>query len=165
MLSTRQDIQPTGAEFMIAAPVAGALRGVAAAGVADEASVAIGTQVATADSAQNVLNGVRLAGQRQVQSANSAFTSTGELSEGAIAGSRQIIPASKIINPAAPEGFAKYATETFASPSGPFQVHVYMNPGSGATFFGIDYKAVFNTVLGLPREGSHSKREGNSYEG
>jgi hypothetical protein len=44
-----------------------------------------------------------------------------------------------------PEGFAKYATETFASPSGAFQTHFYMNPETGATFYGLDYKVIFNS--------------------
>jgi RHS repeat-associated protein len=137
-------IHPTGAEFVVVAPLAGALRGVATAAVTDEAGAAIGAQFATAESAQNVANGVRLAGQLQLESANSAFAANGELSEGALAGSRQIIPASSVGNAAVPEGFAKYATETLASPSGPFQVHFYMNPETGVPFYGIDYKVVFN---------------------
>lgn len=78
---------------------------------------------ATAESAANAMNGVLLSQQLTLESAYSAFTETGELSEGAIFGSQEIIPAGQLGNPAIPDGFAKFSTDTFASPSGPFQVH------------------------------------------
>lgn len=93
--------------------------------------------------AANVMNGVRLGEQLSLESANSAFTATGELSEGAISGAREIIPAGQLGNPAIPEGFAKFTTDTFASPSGPFTVRFYMNPSTGEVFYGLDYKALF----------------------
>jgi hypothetical protein len=37
---------------------------------------------------------------------------------------------------------------TFQSPSGPFQVHFYMNPSTGETFYGLDHKAIFNGERG-----------------
>lgn len=98
---------------------------------------------ATAESAANVMNGVRLSQQLSLESANSAFTATGELSDEAIAGSQEIIPAGQLGNPAIPDGFSKFSTDTFASPSGPFQVHFYMNPTTGEVFYGLDYKSVF----------------------
>ena len=39
--------------------------------------------------------------------------------------------------------WAKFSTETFKSPSGPFQVHFYRNVMTGAVNYNIDYKAVF----------------------
>jgi hypothetical protein len=100
---------------------------------------------ATADSAVNVANGARLSQQLALESANSAFTATGELSEGAISGANEIIPAGQLGNPAIPQGLSKFATDTFASPSGPFQVHFYMNAVSGAVYYGLDYKVIFNS--------------------
>ena len=79
--------------------------------------------VAGAGSAANVANGVRLGQQLSLESANSAFTGTGELSEGAIQNATQIFEPGTLSNPAIPEGFGKYTTETFASPPGPFQAH------------------------------------------
>jgi hypothetical protein len=76
--------------------------------------------------------------------AQSAFTANGELSSGAIGGARQIMAPGQLANPAIPSGFGKYSTQTFGSPSGPFQVHFYMNPKSGAVYYGLDYKSVFN---------------------
>jgi hypothetical protein len=82
------------------------------------------------------------------QEAESAFTATGELSQEAIQGARQIIPPGQLGNPAIPQGFGKYATGTFNSPSGPFQMHFYMNPSTGETFYGLDFKAIFNGERG-----------------
>jgi len=104
--------------------------------------------IAGAGSAANVANGVRLGEQLSLESANSAFTASGELSEGAIQNATQIFEPGTLSNPAIPEGFGKYTTETFASPSGPFQAHFYMNPSTGEVFYGLDYKAVFNTAFG-----------------
>jgi hypothetical protein len=92
--------------------------------------------VVGAESVANVANGVRLSQQLARESAESAFTASGELSEGAIAGSREIIPAGQLGNPAIPQGFSKFATDTFASPSGPFQAHFYMNPVTGEVYYG-----------------------------
>ncbi len=39
--------------------------------------------------------------------------------------------------------WAKYSTQTFQSPSGPFQVHFYRNAATEATNYTIDYKVVF----------------------
>lgn len=88
-------------------------------------------------------NGVRLSEQLALESANSAFTASGELSEGAIAGANEFIPAGQLGNLAIPGGFAKFTTDTFASPSGPFTVRFYMNPATGDVFYGLDYKVLF----------------------
>jgi hypothetical protein len=92
------------------------------------------------------MDGVRLSGQLARASANSAFTATGALSQVAIANATQIIRAGALGNRAIPSGFAKYTTETFASPSGAFQIHFYMNPSTGEVFYGLDYKVICNTV-------------------
>ncbi len=54
-------------------------------------------------------------------------------------------------NPAIPEGFGKYTTSTYQSPAGNFQVHFYMNPTTGQVYYGLDYKAIFNNVSGVPK--------------
>jgi hypothetical protein len=107
------------------------------------------TGVACSETAQNVMNGARRRQQLALESANSAFTADGTLSQGAIDGSNMIIRSDKLINTAAiPDGFAKYSTETFQSPAGDFQVHFYQNPATGEIFYGLDYKAVFNVSPG-----------------
>jgi len=100
---------------------------------------------ATTSGAENAINGVRL---NQQLSAQSAFNASGGLSQEAIAGADQIIPASELGNPAIPSGFGKFTTQTFDSPSGPFQVHFYQNPTTGEIWTGLDYKTVFNTPIG-----------------
>jgi RHS repeat-associated protein len=102
--------------------------------------------LATASSPQNAMNGVRLAQQLSLESAESAFDISNGLSQGALAGSREIISAGRLTNPAIPPGFSKFATETFASPSGPFQVHFYMHPVTRQVFYGLDYKVIFNVA-------------------
>lgn len=79
--------------------------------------------------------------QLAAEEAAGAFTATGELSQAAIQGAREL--SLSLGNPAIPQGFAKFATQTFQSPAGPFQVHFYMNPTSRAVFYGLDYKVVF----------------------
>jgi hypothetical protein len=39
--------------------------------------------------------------------------------------------------------WGKYATGTFKSPSGPFQVHFYYNPATGVANYDLDFKVVF----------------------
>jgi len=94
--------------------------------------------------ASNAANAPRLAMDLAAQEAKSAFTATGELSPEAIQGATRIFAPGELGNPAIPEGFGKYTTETFQSPSGPFQAHFYMNAETGETFYGLDYKAIFN---------------------
>lgn len=101
--------------------------------------------IATAGSAQNIMNGVRLSEQLTLAEASSVFTTGGRLSQQAINGATEIIPAGALGNPAIPAGFAKFTTETFKSPGGPFQVHFYMNPVTREVFYGLDYKVIFNT--------------------
>jgi hypothetical protein len=95
----------------------------------------------TIEAAPSLIN---LNRQLAAQKAGSAFTETGELSPGAIRGADEIISADRLGNPAIRDGFAKFTTRTFQSPSGPFQVHFYQNPTTGEIFYGLDYKAVFN---------------------
>jgi hypothetical protein len=71
-----------------------------------------------------------------------------------IAGSKVAIPGSQLNNPALVKtltadgsniaDWAKMTTQTFKSPSGPFQAHFYQNVKTGATHFADDFKAVFN---------------------
>jgi hypothetical protein len=89
--------------------------------------------------AENSVNGVLL---NQQLSAQSAFNASGELSQEAIAGSEEL-PIT-LGNPAIPSGLSKFSTSTFDSPSGPFQVHFYMNPTTSEIWAGLDYKTVFN---------------------
>lgn len=92
--------------------------------------------------ASDGINGARLANQLIREEASSAFTATGELSSEAIQGARQL--PINLGNPQIPAGFSKFSTGTFGSPSGPFQVHFYMNPTTSEVFYGLDYKAIFN---------------------
>lgn len=93
----------------------------------------------------NTLAAPALANQLATESAASAFTAEGMLSEEALAGSREIIPSSQIGNPNVPSGFSKFSTQTYQSPSGDFQAHFYRDLVTGEPFYGLDYKAVFNS--------------------
>jgi hypothetical protein len=94
--------------------------------------------------AQSALAGPALAGQLATESAASAFTVEGTLSEEALAGSREIMPNSKLGDPMIPSGFSKFTTQTYQSPSGDFQVHFYMNPITRA-FYNYGWKSIFNS--------------------
>jgi RHS repeat-associated protein len=109
-------------------------------GIFGRASVA----TAEGESAANIANGPRLAQQLSLESANSPFTASGELTQDAINSSRQIIAPGELGNPAIPQGVGKYATSTFQSPSGDFQVHYYMNPTTMKPYYELDYKTIFN---------------------
>jgi hypothetical protein len=67
------------------------------------------------------------------------------LTQEALANSTEIIPSSQLGNPNIPAGFSKFTTQTFQSPAGNFQAHFYMNPATGEAFYGLDYKAIFNS--------------------
>jgi hypothetical protein len=104
--------------------------------------------------AYNVVNGIRLAQQFALESAQSAFTSSGELQSSVIAESRLIIQGAKLENTdlvkhLTSDGsniadWGKYTTPTFQSPVGDFQVHFYMNNLTGEIDYGYDYKVVLN---------------------
>jgi len=80
-----------------------------------------------ANSADNVVNGTRLGQQLARESADSVFASSGRLSSGAIADSRQIIPGSRLGNKDLVQrltsdgsniaDWGKYTTRTHQSPS------------------------------------------------
>jgi hypothetical protein len=107
-----------------------------------------------ANGAGDALNGVRLGQQLARESADSVFTSSGRLSSGAIADSKEIISGSRLgnkdlISRLTSDGsdiadWGKYTTRTHQSPSGDFQVHFYMNRSTGAIDYGYDYKVIFN---------------------
>lgn len=106
-----------------------------------------------ASGAGNAANGVRLSGQLARESAESAFTGSGRLTQGAIDGSRPIISGDKLgnanlVKALTSDGskigdWGKYATQTYQSPSGNFQAHFYMNSRTGAVNYDFDYKVVF----------------------
>ena len=101
--------------------------------------------------AYNVANATKLADQLTLQSAKSPFTTAGTLTQDAIKGAEQIIASERLMNPNIPSGFGKYATDTFRSPAGDFQMHFYKNPTTGEAFYGLDYKAIFNNMSGVPK--------------
>ena len=101
--------------------------------------VAPGASAATREAA-SAINAPRLAMQLVREEGESAFTP--------IRSAKQILTPSQIKNTNVPDGFGKFTTDTFQSPSGPFQVHFYMNKDSLQIFYGVDYKAVFNASDG-----------------
>lgn len=76
------------------------------------------------------------------EQASSISTESGSLTQEAINGSKQIIGAEDLGNPAIPDGFAKFTTATVDGPSGPFTTRFYMNPQTGEIFTGLDYKTI-----------------------
>jgi hypothetical protein len=54
----------------------------------------------------------------------------------------------EIGNPLVPNGFGKYQTQTYPSPSGNFVVHFYYNPSTSQAFYDIDYKINFSKNFG-----------------
>ncbi len=104
--------------------------------------------------AANAANGPRLHDQLVFDEASSVFLPNGDLHPDVIAGSRPIIPGSDLNNPnvvheLTSDGsnindWAKMSTQTYQSPSGPFQAHYYQNQSTGAVNYNIDYKAKFN---------------------
>jgi YD repeat-containing protein len=113
--------------------------------VAAESTVTSG---GTADASQYQSLKMSLANQQAFGEAASAFNDSGGLSQSAISGSREIIAPGKLGNPNIPDGFGKYSTGTYNSPSGPFQVHFYQNPSTSEIYYGLDYKAVSNAPGG-----------------
>jgi hypothetical protein len=85
--------------------------------------------------------------QLAAEEAAGAFTAAGGLSEAAIQNAEMIMAPGTMGNSAIQEGFAKFTTGTFQSPSGPFQVHFYMNPVTQEVLYELDYKAVFNNGI------------------
>ena len=104
--------------------------------------------------AYNIANAQKLAQQLKLESANSPFTAAGTLTQDAIKGAKAVpgLEAGMVNNPAIPAGFGKYTTGTFQSPAGDFQMHFYMNPTTNEVFYGMDYKAVFNSMSGVPKK-------------
>ena len=87
-----------------------------------------------------------------MQSAKSPFTAAGKLTQDATKGAEVIIKPGNLNNPNIPVGYGKYTTDTFKSSSGDFQVHFYMDPKAGEVFYGLNYKAVFNSESGVPKK-------------
>ncbi len=89
-----------------------------------------------------------------MQSAKSPFTAAGTLTQDAINSADIIrgLGVGRLNNPAIPEGFGKYTTDIFRSPAGDFQMHFYKNSATGEVFYGLDYKAIFNSMSGVPKK-------------
>ena len=112
----------------------------------------IGQRIVSSDplsNPQNIANGPRLSQQLTMQSAESSFNVDGTLTQEAIDNSRMTHAPGSLSNPAIPDGYGKYTTETFQSPYGNFQTHFYMNPDTGDVYYGLDYKSVFNNMSGV----------------
>ncbi len=125
--------------------------GATEAGIAADEELTSGA--AEAGGAASSSDAMRLAGQLTEQEARSVFTSSGALQPEVIANSTEIINGTQLGNQTlvkslTAEGgdiadWGKYTTQTFRSPSGPFQVHFYYNSSSGQVFYSLDYKTVF----------------------
>jgi RHS repeat-associated protein len=122
---------------MFAIPGGGLVKGARVAEEADAAAAA----------------GATLTRPMQWESANAAFTASGELKQEVIDGSRKIIDGSQLnsrlqANLTADGSniadWGKYSTQTIRGPAGDFQVHFYMNGRTGAIDYQYDYKAVLN---------------------
>ncbi|MDO8653461.1 MAG: RHS repeat-associated core domain-containing protein [Undibacterium sp.] len=102
--------------------------------------------------AYNVANATKLADQLTLESARSPFTAAGTLTQDAINSAKAVknLGPGQLSNPAIPSGFGKYTTGTFQSPAGDFQMHFYKN-STGQVFYGLDYKAIFNSMSGVPK--------------
>ncbi|MDO8392219.1 MAG: hypothetical protein Q7V57_17225 [Actinomycetota bacterium] len=108
----------------------------------------------TANGAANAATGPALARQLAGEEASSIFTTSGGLKPSVIDASTEIIPGTglsngQLIKNLTADGssladWGKYTTPTYNSPSGPFQVHFYMNPSTGVVHYLDDYKVVFN---------------------
>ena len=95
-----------------------------------------------------------LAGQLTREEASSIFENSGALKSVVIQNSRPIIQAQNLGNEALKRAlisdgsrivdWAKYSTQSFQSPSGPFQVHFYFNSATRSANYLYDYKVVFN---------------------
>jgi hypothetical protein len=91
------------------------------------------------------------------EEASSIFTGSGALKPEIISSSREIISGPELRNPAVVKAltsdgsniadWGKYTTQTFQSPSGPFQVHFYYNSVTRVVNYGVDYKVVFNSGI------------------
>ena len=103
--------------------------------------------------AQSAADYARLTQQLRFDEAASVFTKSGGLQQSVIQGARPIVSGSRIGNPDVVKtltadgskiaDWAKFTTQSFQSPSGPFQVHFYRNTVTGATNYALDYKVMF----------------------
>ena len=145
-------------EYVVTSPeyIFGAVAGVAGvavsrAGTLPSVGVKGGIDLAKLE-AQNITNAQKLASDLKLQSANSPFATNGTLTQDAINNAKQIFKPGELNNPAIPPGFGKYTTDTFQSPAGNFKMHFYKNSTTGEVFYGLDYKAVFNSKSGVPKK-------------
>jgi len=110
--------------------------------------------------ASNAANAPRLVQQLEAEEAASAFLPNGELRPELIATAQEIIPGSKLGNPAlvtelTRDGsdiadWGKYQSETFRSPMGPVFVHFYYNRVKRIVLYAYDYKIIRSGVTRTP---------------
>jgi len=111
-----------------------------------------GTESSVAGEAVNHLSGLRLQKQLAQEEVSTLFSSKGELSQAAIKNSRRI--PLKINNPQLKQilsersgsilDWGKYETTPFHTPNGLARIHFYHNPVTGETYYGMDFKAVYD---------------------
>ena len=104
--------------------------------------------------AESAADFARMTRQLQFDEAASVFNRSGGLQSSVINRSSPIIRGPQIGNQQVVKSltadgsniadWAKYTTQSFQSPSGPFQVHFYRNSVTGAVNYANDYKVVFN---------------------
>jgi hypothetical protein len=104
--------------------------------------------------AESAADFARLTRQLQFDEAASVFNRSGGLQSSVISNSTPIIRGpqlgnQQVVKALTADGsniadWAKYTTQTFQSPSGPFQVHFYRNSATGAVNYAYDYKVIFN---------------------
>jgi hypothetical protein len=114
--------------------------------------IAEGAQAA----ANSAASFARLTKHLEFDEAASVFTKSGGLQPSVIQDARLITPGARIGNPEVIKtltadgsnmaDWGKYATQTFQSPSGPFQAHFYRNGVTGAANYSIDYKVLFGSL-------------------
>ncbi len=103
--------------------------------------------------AESAADFARLTRQLQFDEAAAVFNRSGGLQPSVINNSTPIVRGPQIGNQQVVKAltadgsniadWAKYTTQSFQSPSGPFQVHFYRNSVTGAVNYGYDYKVVF----------------------
>jgi len=122
--------------------------------VYDQFVSATGVATETGLGASNAATGPALARQLAGEEASSIFTSSGGLQRSVLDASTPLIRGpnlgnQQLVKTLTADGsnladWAKYTTPAFNSPSGPFQVHFYMNSSTGAVHYLDDFKVVFN---------------------
>ncbi|MFI1763560.1 putative T7SS-secreted protein [Streptomyces sp. NPDC020800] len=122
-------------------------------GLSPEYPIGDGKKDSKGNSISGSSNAQQLADQLRAETAGSVFNKEGWLAPEAIKESRLLIPGEDLGNEEVRQlmtsdgsnlsDWGKYATPTYPSPYGDFQVHYYYNPATGRTLK-YDYKVVMN---------------------